>query len=386
MWWDSAVDLENEHPGLVSGTVELMGTLKAAPSRFGALMLDYRLALRSTRLAGHLDSIGVLLDSAQYASAFSLVRTAFEHAFIDRLLLTATKRRVRHDNVDAFEERRLRELVAGDVPGFGGIYKITRLGKAIEIECDAKRLMDSTGRLTSTFVSPYFEALEYHDPLAGRRSDLADRVAIHATPAQQRVSSERSAGIWNQYLTWSAIRDNLVLNGFYTELEAGRLQAHYAFLSAFGHPSDSGYRMVDHQGGRCHFCAELALLYMGTLAAIETAALVEHCASKMDAKGVERYDDVIARVHQASAHLWFPPGEPTDWDRHQVVLQMHAENIGTAPFGRPIVNPASLTEEQIPYYADPLRRLIALHHSTNEMVTGLAWRSPWAHPQLPIHP
>jgi hypothetical protein len=266
---DSTVDLENEHPGLVSGTVELMTALEAAPSRFGAWALDYRFTQRSAHLAGHLDSIGLLLERAQYPSAFSLVRTAFEHAFIDRLLLTATKRRVRHDNVDAYEEQRLREMMAGDVPGFSGIYKVTRYGKAIEIERDAQRLMDSTGRLTSTVVSPCFEALEYHDPLAGRKSDLADRVAIHGTAEQQRESSERSAGIWNQFLTWSAIRDNLVLNGFYTEREAGRLQAHYAFLSAFGHPSDSGYRMVDHQGGRCHFCTELALLYMGTLAAIE---------------------------------------------------------------------------------------------------------------------
>ena len=102
------------------------------------------------------------------------------------------------------------------------------------------------------------------------------------------VLSERSAGIWNQFLTWSAIRDNLVLNDFYTEREVGRLQAHYAFLSAFGHPSDSGYRMVDHQGGRCHFCTELVVLYMGTLAVIEMVALVAHCAPKMDALEVER--------------------------------------------------------------------------------------------------
>lgn len=380
------VDLENEHPGLVSGTVELIATLEAAPSVFGAWALDYRWTQRSARLAGHLESIGVLLEQAQYPSAFSLVRTAFEHAFIDRLLLNAKKRRVRHENVDAHEEKRLRELMAGDVPGLTGIHKVTRYGKAIEIERDAQRLMDATGRVTSTVVSPYFEALEYHDPLAGRKSDLADRVAIHGTAEQQRESSERSAGIWNQFLTWSAIRDNLVLNDFYTEREAGRLQAHYGFLSAFGHPSDSGYRMVDHQGGRCHFCTELAVLYMGTLAAIEMVALVAHCAPKMDALEVERYRNMIAGVHRASAHLWFPPGEPTEWDRHQVVLQMHAENIGTAPFGRPMVDPESLTDEQIPYYADPLKRLIALHHSTNEIVTGLAWQSPWLHPQLPFHP
>ena len=69
----------------------------------------------------------------------------------------------------------MRELLAGDVSALAGIYKVTRHGKAIEIERDAQRLMDATGRLTSTVVSPYFEALEYHDPLAGRKSDLADR-------------------------------------------------------------------------------------------------------------------------------------------------------------------------------------------------------------------
>jgi hypothetical protein len=130
-----------------------MAALEAAPSRFGAWALDYRFTQRSAHLAGHLDSIGLLLERAQYPSAFSLVRTAFEHALLDRLLLTATKRRVRHDNVDAHEEQRLRAMMAGDVPGFSGIYKVTRYGKAIEIEREAQRLMDATGRLTSASLA-----------------------------------------------------------------------------------------------------------------------------------------------------------------------------------------------------------------------------------------
>lgn len=125
---------------------------------------------------------------------------------------------------------------------------------------------------------------------------------------------------------------------------------------------------------------------MGTLSAIALAALVEHCAPRMDPGDVDYYGKMIDTVNQATAHLWFPPGDPTDWDRHQVVLQMHAENSGTAPFGRPMIDPASLTDGQIPYYSDPLKRLIALHHTTNEIVTGLAWQSPFPHPQLPIHP
>lgn len=76
--------------------------------------------------------------------------------------------------------------------GFSGIYKVTRYGKAIEIERDAKRLMDSTGRLTSSRV-PEFRGPGVSRP-ALRPSDSGYRMVprLCSTFDQVEIDRDRS--------------------------------------------------------------------------------------------------------------------------------------------------------------------------------------------------
>lgn len=45
--------------------------------------------------------------------------------------------------------------------------------------------------------------------------------------------------------------------------------------------------------------------------------------------------------------------------------------------GRPKIDPATLPDEKVKYYADPLDRLVKLHQSSHEMTTGLYFQSPF---------
>ena len=394
VWWDSpsVVAVEQEHPGLVSGTLVLLDAVEHAPAEFGGKSPDSRFLERAARLHGHLDSAGILLERRRYPSALALARAGFEHALTDRLLLTAKRRRVRYE-VEESEFNRLQEAVADRLAGTEDISRLwqPKNKREIVIERDAMQLRMEDGQLTGDFISPYFAVLMHYDPTTGRPSDVDDRLAIHGTAEDQRAAAKRAQVYWNQYLTWSAIVENLLLNDFYSRRDVGRLQAHYAFLSAFAHPTEYGYNRVDHQGNPCHFCTELTILYMGTFAAIELDALLEHCARRMSPEDAEPYRKMVADFNAVSAHLWFPPGEPTILDRHLVVLQLQMREMlengsSRIAFGRPIVDPVSLTDEQIPYNPDPLGRLIQLHQSQGEISTGLIYTSPWPHPPLPLHP
>ena len=347
-------EIEREHPGLVTGMCELLGVLEDAPGLFGGSALDPRFIERVQRLHGHLDSAGVLLERHRYPSALALVRVGFEHALTDRLLLTATKRRVRYEPTHEDELKHLQAAIASGDPELADITDARQNKKEIVIDRDAQRLMRD-GQPTNTFVSPYFEALMFHNSVTGRPMDLPDRVSIHGTPKDQIAAAKRTAKYWEQFLSWKPIVDNLKLNGFYSDRDAGRLQTHYAFLSAFGHPTEYGYNRVDHQGDPCHFCTELAVLYIGTFAAIEIAALLEHCSPRMKPADTQRFRHLVDELHRVSSYLWFPPGDPNIWDRQQVVLAMHMATINESdssagvPFGQPMVDPASLTDEEIPY-------------------------------------
>jgi len=43
----------------------------------------------------------------------------------------------------------------------------------------------------------------------------------------------------------------------------------------------------------------------------------------------------------------------------------------------PIPDPSSIPEGEIRYYRDPMQRLVRLHCSFQEIMTGIAYQSPW---------
>lgn len=77
----------------------------------------------------------------------------------------------------------------------------------------------------------------------------------------------------------------------------------------------------------------------------------------------------------AASYFWFLSGEPETFDR---IDTAHTPPGNVKPkWGRPKIDPAAIATARVRYYRDPLRRLVKLHQSYQEMSTGLAYRSPF---------
>jgi hypothetical protein len=177
------------------------------------------------------------------------------------------------------------------------------------------------------------------------------------------------------YLKWSSIRANVIENGFATEDDMRRIDVHYRFLSSYVHPiSDRQEATYGRNQGwprYDHYASELVLLYIITFAVREIRAFLAMC--KLDpAAGIAQEAALVAecdRLWRAAGHLWFP-GQP----RHAYEDYLAANRAvfeHMSPDRVPPVDRDGL------YYSDPLGRLVALHQSCHEMLTGIVYQSPW---------
>jgi hypothetical protein len=159
------------------------------------------------------------------------------------------------------------------------------------------------------------------------------------------------------------------------------VNVHYGFLSGFAHPSKRGYETVyghnhpDRMGSFDHYASELCLLYVITIAAAELEAY-GRMARRVPQVGLSRWAEVMRAVQDArlaSSYFWFLGDGPTMLDRIDTV---HTPRRGQRPkVGKPKVDPATLPETRVKYYSDPMERLVRLHHSSQELTTGLVFRS-----------
>ena len=85
-------------------------------------------------------------------------------------------------------------------------------------------------------------------------------------------------------------------------------------------------------------------------------------------------DDHVKTADDVTAHLWFVGQQPTDYDR---VTEANERGLAGGQYvpreGR---EPETIRNEDIKYYRNPLRRIIRMHSSANEL-TGFSYVSPW---------
>jgi hypothetical protein len=96
-------------------------------------------------------------------------------------------------------------------------------------------------------------------------------------------------------------------------------------------------------------------------------------------------DDVIRVIESAetaSSYFWFLGAHPDaydTWKAHNEAC-FRALRAGGAPELPPVPGP-----EDVPYPADPLQRLVAMHSSANELMTGSSFVSPWPRDDARFH-
>jgi hypothetical protein len=339
-------------------------------------------ANRTRQLAGHLRAVLALSDARHYPSALALVRVALEHHLMDRLIFLATRYLVIYTKVKRKDvpewNAKLVAAQAGDQPDIATWFwdrfgmNVVRRGLHTDKSKKGRGL---------TISSYYFQVNDY-DPFTGPAKHAGRLASPFLERKQAQQWANESASMWKYVFRHDAIMKALKVN----RLLPGRhiqVDVHYAFLSAFAHPSKRGYEAIygwnspDRMDAFDHYASELLLLYVIALAAAEIETYGR--MARRDPPLILRdWDAVLTEVHEAqlaSSYFWFLSGGPEPFDRIDTAHTPRGNS--RLKWGRPRVDPAAIQPARVRYYRDPLKRLVKLHQGSEELSTGLVYRSPF---------
>ena len=386
-----ALPLVDEHPELVGAATALTRSLATMDGALGSIdgasawLHHTEYATRAGDLADHLESVIQLAASDRYASAFALLRTALEHSCVDELLLLADRYRDEVKADDASCTALEAEYQAGASWASNVVvFQRTKRGVAlIRVGHDVK---NDDGEVVEQ-LSPYYPVVNDHDAILGPPDAQADLAEAFSDPDQLRAWARQNRGLYDRYLRWSAIVDNLVLNGRLSDSDAIRIQVHYRYLSAFTHATGTGYKAINRQRGHPgfgrradHLLGELVLLYVCAVALTELRSFQEFVDRRPRLR-IENRDELDALVRGAestTAYFWFPRlGAPTGFDFFdEANRRAHSDRPGTFRSADSL-HPDQIPADEVGYYRDPLGRLERLHTGGHEIATVFGFRALW---------
>ncbi len=376
--------LGDGHAELQAAAEDLLARLEGVPDRLdpGAVAHahHYRFAQRAVWLGYHLAAAMSLSRTSAYPSAFAVLRAALEHHVIDLLLFLGDRYRQVFVGVSSDDWARYQDARAA---GEDWTHDI------IEWEWSA-------GTLTVVRSGPYigggpetlsiyYGFLQEYDPFRGPPEDQRFLTTEFMEDSLHERLAEKQRALYAGGLRWERLRDNLKLNGLFSEKELAQLGVHYRFLSAFVHPVSEGYHLVYGRNIPAgpphydHFASELVLLYVVTLAARELRALRQMAdrPPQVILRGWREVEDALRNAEGVSAHLWFPGGSPHHFDRVEEANHRGLRDGRLIPVAsQERQRPEDIPEEEIRYYRNPLVRLRDMHRSWHEL-TGFSYVSPW---------
>lgn len=335
------------------------------------------MADRARALAHHLDAALRLADVNAYPSAFVLLRVALEHQLVDDLI---------------FRGRRLVQLVSGvtaeqwaewnrerqrDADWTRDIadWSISRKGTVRILREGMFSAPDEQGRRRS--LSVYYFLIQQYDALGPRPSEADAPTTGFPLPPEQAVKyAKGNQAIYETYLKWASIRENIISNAFESHGDMARIDVHYRFLSSYVHPiSDRQAATYGHNQPwpqYDHYASELILLYAITIAVREIRSFVTMCVMEPEVglRDSAKLRSECDRLWASASHLWFPGQPKQAYDQFEYANRIAYEKYHDTPRG-------DLDRDAI-YYSDPLRRIVAMHKSAYELTTGTAYQSPWA--------
>ena len=336
---------------------------------------------RARGLSRALETIVALLHENKYLQAFCLLRPALEQSIFDRLLCLADRHVQTMSEVPEDTYATWRSEWKAGVPWAKNIYRMERTSKgAVRLELRGVRSQDPSD---DTTISVYYFLLEQYQPLVPPAKELPLLLPTSRLSKREIAHANRQHELYHASLSWSALLKNLRLNGLANATDCLRVGVHYRFLSSFVHPltdhSQDLYGRKHRVGGHDHydhFSSELGLLYAIVFALYELESLLR-VSSRLPAftvDGLEELEDLMSVARAASQHLWFVRDTPHVLDRINEANRRHWEEPD--PNGATAVDPRTLTDNEVRYYQDPLRRMVSLHRSVNEHM-GHSYHSPW---------
>lgn len=337
-------------------------------------------ANRARNLALTLRSALDLMARDLYAPALALCRVALEHQVIDTLIMLGGTYIQRFKSVsdERFADWEA-QRAAGD-PAYAGIVSMTRTRKG-DVRIVREGLRSDSG---DQILGIHYFLMQQYSPFMGGPAKYASVDDGFLSEEERRRHAEENRAKYDVYLRWRSLLESLQVNELASETSVSRLEVHYRFLSAFVHPVTELPELVYGRNvfdwpRYDHYSSELVLLYANVIAVRELRAFCQ-MTTRPPVVDVARWDAVEERCalsERLSSHFWFVDASPTPYDFAQAANTRTFRMRSDGDWDTPPVQPGDLVEEDVPYYQNPLTRLVALHGGFNEMTTGVGYLSPW---------
>ncbi len=386
-----------EHGALLAAAETLLTDIREFKAHFRetreshAIHADF--AERALSLETYLSAALSLAIAGLYMPALALLRSALEHQLVDQLLFLARRyKRVITDVKRADFDVSYQDWMSLK-PGTETITRLRWISNAVApvgtVEVVRTGIHTQGGKKGpfARALSIYYVLLRDYDPFVGAPKDQRFLVREHGPLGDYTKLAEEQRRTYYGDLRWDEIKNNLRLNGLVREKTLRQLGVHYRFLSACVHPWPAATDVVygrnrpRQQGRYDHYASELVLLYIIEIAGAELVALGTMAIRPPRLKLAD-WPAVVAEVEAAkaaAAHFWFPGDVPHEFDRVKEAngRLWHARKGLPKTFPpKQVIRPDQLRVDQIRYYRNPLRRLIEMHESANEMM-GFSYVSPW---------
>jgi hypothetical protein len=373
----------DEHRELVAVWRSLNGIMDGLRQRLRWGDTEYAdvadMADRVRGLSIHLDSAVELADQFRYESALALLRTGLEQCLVDWLVFLGRTMVQRITGVDDAKWDEWKAARAAGADWTTTIRHWTRDRSGVRIVREGLfSEPDEHGNRTQ--ISIYYFLLEQYRPTLGPPSAPGEEWAISQDELRRMAGENRA--LWHVYLTWPSLLTNLQENALVDDVDAGRLTAHYRFLSGYAHPVTDQRRNI--YGNQAllgwpkydHYSSELVLLYAITLGSLELRHFIQSIERRTGPHlaDTDAVAQVLEAAESATSYFWFLGAHPyayDTWKAHNEACS-RAFRAGGTPELTPEPGP-----DDVPYPADPLRRLASMHSTTVEFTTGFAFVSPW---------
>jgi hypothetical protein len=181
----------------------------------------------------------------------------------------------------------------------------------------------------------------------------------------------------SKYLSFSGMKKALILNKIYTEKEWVRISVHYQFLSTFIHPNKKSMGIIEGNVINSyvnspeeiynydHYLSELALLYVAFHLRYFLEEIIDYLSKNFEVD--EEFKKSLFEEFEDFNYFWFLKEGPHAYDEHEyLTIKNHAKQTRNA-----------VLDDEIPYYKNPLQRLVGLHTSKHELTTGSIYNSPF---------
>jgi hypothetical protein len=235
-------------------------------------------------------------------------------------------------------------------------------------------------------ISVYYFLLEQYQPAMGPPSRQVDDGLIGRDELRQ-LAKENSA-LWEVYLRWGSLLTSLQESALVDEDDAGRLKAHYSFLSGYAHPVADQRRATYGRQANFgwprydHYSSELVLLYAIALGVLEARNFLTSVEGRsgLSIADVEQIMGALDGAEALIGYFWFLGSKPHAYDiwkaHSEAILRMLRDGIVTA-----VTTSGELPPEperaDVPYPRDPLRRLVDMHSSSGGVMSAQPYTSPW---------